>query len=304
MTDRACSCGRTVHAGTHLCRACVRTLDVALTHIAEHDSDLATLRSKHTRYGSPGANTGQLGNTQPLIIDLRFVALTNAQMADDWQIPGKEGQGTALHHDTRTTLTRWTRTSLQAWPTLTPPAAHVPGMCMFLAGILTAIAGQPWSTALLADMLRLERALTRLVDRPPERWYAGKCSHQRQTGDGTTACPAELYAEADSGYITCRNCGHRHDVASRREFLLTEARHVLVTATEAAGALLAWTDYDGSETKLVDLIGKWRDRGLLEVADVTSLLGRDRHLYLLGHIQDLLVRHAQDEQDRRIRPGA
>jgi hypothetical protein len=100
----------------------------------------------------------------------------------------------------------------------------------------------------------------------------------------------------DSGTITCPACGTEHDVASRRDFLLAEAKDYQVTATEAAQALLAWTDYDGTETKLVDRIRKWRDRGHLEVRDVTSLSGRDRHLYRLGDIQVLLIGDAQDAQ--------
>jgi hypothetical protein len=136
-----------------------------------------------------------------------------------------------------------------------------------------------------------------MVDRPASRWYAGKCSATDETGN---SCPAELYANTEKGRIVCPACETEHDIATRRDFLLAEAKGYLVTATEAAAALMSWTDYGGTEERLVDRIRKWRNRGDLEVADVTSLHGRDRHLYRLGDIQDRLVKHAQREQERAI----
>lgn len=301
MTDQTCRCGVTVHEGTHLCAKCVKTLDHALGNVATDYVDLDTLRTKRARYGTAGATRGSIGKTRPIGVDLRFVRPSNAayRSPNEIQLPGREGQGTELMHDVRNTVVTWVRVCLDDWPALTTPADHIPACCTFLQGILTAIAGQPWAEELIADMLRLEKALARLVDRPAERWYAGKCSAS-EPGDGDAMCTYELYATTDSGTLRCRVCGTVHDIAARRDFLLEEAQAYRVTATEAAGALLAWTDYDGSESKLVDLIRKWRDRGKLEVADVTSLQGKDRHLYRLGDIQGLLVQHAQREQERRI----
>jgi uncharacterized Zn finger protein (UPF0148 family) len=291
MTEQTCtSCGRAVHQGTTLCARCVKTLDHALVNVAAHYDDLDTLRTKRTRYATGGTTRGSIGKTRPIGVDLRFV--TPSDVDGD-----REGQGTALVDDVRTTITHWTKRALATWPDLTPPADHLPACCHFLGGYLTAIAGQPWANDLLEDVLRLEVLLARMVDRPADRWYAGKCWVPDHNG---VDCQQELYATEDSGTITCPTCGVQHDVAERREVLLTEAREVHVTATEAAGALIAWTDYDGSEAKLVDLIRRWRDRDKLEVQDVTSLLGKDRHLYRLGDIQELLVQHAQRAQTRRL----
>jgi len=300
-----CRCGREVHEGASLCSRCVRTLDHALVNVAVHYADFETVATRRTRYGSPVATRGSVGKSRPLGFDLRFAPpshVTEADSAPD-QLPGREGAGTELVHDVRNTVTTWVRVCLDDWPSLSTPADHIPACCTFLQGIVTAIAGQPWAEELLEDMLRLEKALARFVDRPSERWYAGKCSAQDPGAedDGDAECTYELYARTDSGTIRCQACGTDHDVAERREFLLREARDYHVTATEAAGALIAWTDYDGSESKLVDLIRKWRDREKLDVADVTSLLGRDRHLYRLGDIQELLVQHAQRAQSQRIR---
>ncbi len=169
------------------------------------------------------------------------------------------------------------------------PVNTIGSMCLYLDRQHRWIEGRDWAPVLLDELLDLERRLVRMVNRPPERWYAGKCD-----------CGVDMYATQDRGDVTCSACLATYDVTTRREFLLAEAKDYLVTATEAAGALLAWTDYDGSETKLVDRIRKWRDRNKLPVADVTSLAGRDRHLYRLGDVQQLLVEHAQQDQRDRL----
>nr|MDQ3432680.1 hypothetical protein [Actinomycetota bacterium] len=227
--------------------------------------------------------------------------------------------GSQLKWDTWNTLVAWCRTVMEDLPDRLGPACSscihvsctavrrdrwpantVPSMVNYLARQYRFLLAQSWVTVMLDEVLNLEHRLARMVDRPADRWYAGKCSARDEQETGAAACAAELYASTDRGAIVCPACRTVHDVAGRREFLLDEAKAYLVTATEAAGALLAWTDYAGSETKLVDRIRKWRDRDRLEVADVTSLNGRDRHLYRLGDIQALMVGDAQTRQHRTL----
>lgn len=321
MSDTTCRCGRPT-TGTFLCPDCGRTLAYAVANIAGHYEDLGTLARKQTRYGNAGATKGSIGKAQPAPVDMRFIsgppdaAHRNASM----------GPLSQLRWDTWNTVVAWARTLMEeqdqvigpvclvtrtntgsvtclhtscanirrrTWPTNT-----IRSMCLYLDRNHRWIDRSEWSPALLDELLDLERRLVSAVNSPPERWYAGKCSAQGLLDEH--ACAAELYATAERGTLVCKACGTEHDVAGRRDFLLAEAKDYLVTATEAAGALLAWTDYDGSETKLVDRICKWRDRLKLEVADVTSLHGKDRHLYRLGDIQDLLVQHAQRDQQRAL----
>ncbi len=184
-----------------------------------------------------------------------------------------------------------------------PWADTVRSMLAYLDRQFRWLVHEHWAPELLTAMLEHETQLRRLIDRPAERWYAGKCSARDPSDPEGAECSAELYAAEDSGTIVCRACGAQHDVTARRDFLLEEAKEYHVTATEAAQALLAWTDYDGTEAKLVDRIRKWRDRDRLEVRDVSSLMGRDRHLYRLGDVQDLLIENAQQAQTSRITPA-
>lgn len=300
-----CTCGRPT-SGTTICARCSRTMAFALANVAGHFDDLDTVVQKQSRFGA-AASKGSIGKAQPLPIDLRFVSGPPRLEVFGGQGGTAAAPGAQLRWDTRNTVLAWARTVLDgqrplggpvcaptclhtscAQARLTrPPRGDVRSLCHYLDKHHRWIEVQTWAPQLLDEMLDLEKRLTRMVNRPADRWYAGKCSaHDPLTG---ITCEAELYATTDSGYITCRACETRHDVRRRRDFLLDEAKDILVTATEAADALIAWTDYDGSEAKLVDRIRKWRDRDRLEVQDVVSLLGKDRHLYRLGDIQVLLV---------------
>ena len=319
MTNPTCDCGRPT-SGAWLCAGCQRTLRWAFVNVATYWVDLGTVERKETRYGSSGYSKGSIGEAQPLPVDMRFVsgpahaARHGAQMAP----------GSKLRWDAWDTVVAWTRTVMAEQPPMEGPTcatcAHPtcrqiharrwpeqPRTTTFIAYLTRQfdyIVRSTWAPQLLDEFLNLEQRLKRMIDRPADRWYAGKCRARYLVIDGEKIseldCDAELYATTDTGTIKCRVCETVHDVAGRREVLLDEAKDQLVTATEAASALIAWTDYDGPEHKLVDRIRKWRDRDHLDVADVTSLHGRDRHLYRLGDVQALLIEHAQRRQQRRI----
>lgn len=295
-----CTCGRPT-AGAYFCPACETTFRWALANVAAYTDDLGNVLRKQTRYGNQGASKGSIGKTQPLPIDGRFTATTDV--------------GSQLAYDARATVVAWVRVVQTDQPELAGPtcvdclhvscsatrrrrfpADKVTSMVAYLARQFRLITSERWGLEMFDEMLDLERRLAKFVDRPADRWYAGKCSEADEFG----ICVVELYATADRGTVTCPGCGAVHDVATRRDFLLAEAKDIRVTATEAAAALLAWTDYDGTEKKLIDRIAGWRDDGRLVVADVTSLLGRDRHLYRLGDVQDLVVKAAQHAQSKRL----
>lgn len=313
--DILCPCGKPT-SGSVLCSRCQDTLGHALVHVGVYAGDLETVATKRTRYGSSGATKGSIGKTQPLPVDGRFL--------------DRAGSGSAVERDTRITLTTWCRVVMEDLPQRIGPACTVcihssctairrdahpadtlGAMVFYLARQHRYVFAQVWAPVILDELCRLERRLERLVNRPPEQWYAGKCSTTDPLDPDGPACEAELYATTDVGTILCRSCGTRHDVAGRREFLLEEAKGYLVTATEAAGALLAWTDYGGSEAKLVDRIRNWsrprEDRGglaRLEVRSNVTVSGRERALYRLGDIQALMVDDAQAQQKRRIGASA
>lgn len=313
MSETTCRCGKPT-SGAFLCDRCIKTFEVAIANVSAYHADLETLRTKQTRYGGV-ATRGSVGKERPLGVDMRFVRYSDARKRGGDQVPGIEGAGSEADHDTRNTVHAWARTIMEEQPELVGPYCRnlclhvscaavfrrrhprdtVQSMCAYLLRQMRFITRERWAEDMLGEFLNLETRLKRLVDRPADRWYAGKCSALTDDGE---ECDAELYALAEQGQIVCRKCDEKHDVATRREFLLREAQDILVTATEAAGALLAWTDYDGSEEKLVDRIRKWDEREKLDPRGHVNVNGRDRALYRLGDVQTLMIQHARREQER------
>lgn len=302
MNDQICDRCEKPTAGAKLCDRCCKTLAVALANIAAYYEDLETVATKATRYGSGAATRGSIGKVQPLPVDGRFLDVN--------------GDGTEVRWGVWNSVVTWCRIVMEesarvAGPTCARPCLHatcavirrtawprntVRSQVAYFDRQFRWIVRTEWVEEFFDEMVDNERRLRKLVDRPADRWYAGKCS----IGTDDEHCTAELYALEGSATIVCPACDYIHDVSTRRDFLLREARSYLVTATEAARALISWTDYDGIESNLVKRIDKWRDRDRLEVADVTSLNGRDRHLYRLGDIQDLMLDAARHEQNRTV----
>lgn len=177
-------------------------------------------------------------------------------------------------------------------------------------------------------------AAEKIINRPPERWYAGRCSarvpnlpHSHMTcpctchtpgpgahtcniaggcdtrwdkGNGSE-CQRELYAEARIGVLQCPACGTNHDIAKRRDFLLAEARDIQATATEAARAVIVWSDYSRGESRLVKRITEWHRRGRISQKGTVIVSGKARPTYLVGDILDLL--HAEAERTQQKNAG-
>lgn len=318
-TINTCACGRAT-AGAHMCERCARTFSFALANTAAGYLDLDLVAGKHTRFGDTNTGGRVIGKTMPLPVDPRFTDRYKIIELPDGSTE-TIGKGSKLRLDVETVVASWAnRVAREHPPTegatcaehclhtscadtrtrALPEHRTLTAAIVYLSRHLRWILTHPWCSEMLADFLHLERRINDMTDRPPETWYAGKCSAVVTLDDETFECQRELYARVDKGFMVCTGCGTRHDITGRREVLLREAQDIHVTATEAAQALMSWTDYGGTETKLVDRIRKWRDRDRLEVQSLTSLRGQDRHLYRLGDIQALLIEHAQTQQSKRV----
>lgn len=306
-----CRCGRPVDGAT-LCRRCAGdTLGYALANIAAHHADLDTIRTRQARYGAGGPKAR--GRETPLVVDGRFTDPT--------------GEGAALAWETPNTVTTWARVLHEDHPaTIAPNADTVGACCAYLLRMSDRIRVADYGPELLDELADLERRLARFVDRPAERWYAGQCSaevsqeatdgalsdahppevghegsDQTKPADGHTEphrCTAELYAYRESGTITCPICGTEHDVAARRAYLLAESEHMLLTAAEAARAVVVWSDYERGEHRLVDRIRRWAERGRITTRGHVGVRGNSRALYRLGDVLDLLAADTHRQQTR------
>lgn len=293
MTPTHCPCG-TPTTGPTICPACELTASYALANIALHHRDATdTTRPDHGTIHDPQAihlNGRTLGG----------VAATRR---------------TQTLWDTWATLAGWCRVIMENRPPIhgplcpdhclhvtcahirrhTWPQPHTRSMIAYLARHLHWATNQRWAPEMLDELLNVENRLRRLVDIPAPRWYAGRCDTPDLTGN---TCGAELYATTDTGTIDCPGCGWGYDIATRRDTLLEQAADHKVTVTTAVAALLAWTDYDGNSHTLTTHIRGWHQAGRL--ITYHGLTETDT-LYRLGDIQELLIEHAQRQQQRRMR---
>lgn len=128
--------------------------------------------------------------------------------------------------------------------------------------------------------------IKRIIDRPPPKWYIGKCSAEV----GESRCKNEIYASTNKGFVTCSDCGTRHDIEQRRHDLIEKAKTLSVTATEAANAIHYWTDIPvGTTRQLMNRIAQWAKRGRLVERGHIMERGHLRPIYTLGDILNLLT---------------
>lgn len=161
------------------------------------------------------------------------------------------------------------------------------------------IAGQAHS-----EIIDVIRKAEWAVDRPADRAYAGPCEPE---------CGGEVYGFPGDNFAKCPECGAQYDAVERRDWLLKQSAHYLVTAAEASRAL---PDLLGRPLS-VKTIRTWhndkrlpmhgRDRDFDDVAAAPADRPEDRSderkgapLHRLGDIVDLAltaaIRNRQPKQ--------
>lgn len=108
-----------------------------------------------------------------------------------------------------------------------PPAVIAAWM---LLSNTPAIRRHPAVEELLDEVLDAIRLARRTVDRAAERKFLGPCDGKFE---GVT-CTEDLYVHPAATEARCRVCGTEHDVAERREWLLSKAEDLIVTPQEAS----------------------------------------------------------------------
>lgn len=111
----------------------------------------------------------------------------------------------------------------------------------------------------------------RLVDRPPARWYAGRCP-----------CGTDLEPITGATTISCPGCGTAYDARTRREELLDIAADQLATATELARTVTSL----GGVTCTPSMVRNLAARGRLTVGGHDRT---ERPMYRVGDLLDVLA---------------
>lgn len=269
-----CICGRPL-SGMAICEGCAYSLQVALGDISSHWRDLDTVKARQTRYGASGGR----GGDKPLPVDARFL--------------GWDADGTRLQDAVKSTMGTWARIVLDERSVFTgpthpaclhlscatlnrshPPRDDVASVCRYLLGHCDWIKTQHWAPEMLDELQDAAEQLRRMVDRPPDKLFAGYC----------TECDQALHARIGAPMVNCRTCDKDYSVEATREAMWIEAQDQLGTAAEISRAI-SWL---GQTPITADRIYKWVERKRLPERGHVTYRGREVPIYRIGDVAALV----------------
>jgi len=266
--DCVCGCRppRPISDTAVVAHECALRLEQRLRHTAELWDDVDLVVARQTRIGDPTPRAGRPAPPQPIRPD--------ADPADDhvrgWatDLPYNELASQTVD-SVRNTLVTWARV-LQQERHETPPT-DMADLTRWVAGRLGWARYEVFADQLWPELDYAASLLWQVVDRPAGRRYLGPCMEP----DGYSGtCDADLYAHPAALTVTCPQCGTRHRVDDRRQWLRGLVLDYAYTATEIAAAYPV----------RADTIRQWASRGRL------AQHGTDRHgrpTYLLREVLDL-----------------
>ena len=253
-----CRCGRPTRDTLTTCETCSDELARSLAEIPWMADELATTITKQraipTEGGPRGGETALLWHEKASDArrHLHSLLVSWVRFCDEEGVAHQSPKD-GLPDDTLPALSRW-----MLW--------RVDGLARHEIG--------PDATE---EILSAMAECRRVIDRSPDRWYAGPCVQEVDN----VACGTDLYARRTKGDVTCRECAAVYDVAERRAWLLAEAEDRLANASDVARAV-SWL---GARPLTPARVWQWAKRGRIVAK------GHDGKapLYRVGDAIDLLA---------------
>lgn len=132
------------------------------------------------------------------------------------------------------------------------PQDNIQAMSRWMLWRIDGLALNDMGPQVIADVVSAIRAAKRVIDKPPERSYAGPCPE----------CKRDLYHRPDAVQVSCSGCGQRWNVGEVKAWMQRRLDlHLadrLVTTAEAKTLLGRYGL--GMDTKTIE---KWIERGRL-----------------------------------------
>lgn len=192
-------CGRPVHDWT-FCHTCSDLLERDLAEIPAYVDELLTALSRQSVMGEKG---NRKSADKPLPYDTRASEALSVL---------------------RSTLVGWVRTAVEEdgarWP-----ADDLPSMARLLLARLAWLRTHPAGDEAVEEIGASVRLTRSVVDRPPDRWFAGPC----------TECNEALYARPGASQVTCKTCSGVYDVQELQDWLRQSLEDHLATSREISG---------------------------------------------------------------------
>lgn len=260
MTDE-CRCGRPTRDGADVCDTCADTFARALGDVPWIDEQIEITMSGQRALPTEGAARGT-----------------------ETPLPWNEAAGDArrtLHG----LLVTWVRfCEEERVPHQSPkdglPDDNLPALSRWLLWRVDGLARRDIGAEAVDEITNAVAACHRVIDRRPDRWFAGACNAITELGG---ECGESMYAISTSGNVKCHRCGALHDIGARRDWLLSEAEDHLADAVTISRAI-SWL---GAERLSAALVRKWAERGRIVAKGHTP---GGRPLYRIGDIMDLMAR--------------
>lgn len=248
-----CTCGKPTRDDAYVCDTCLDDLAKALGDVPWVDEQLhITITKQRAAAPSDGARTTErpLPYHAPavekrdhlrhqLVMLVRFCAEEGIRSSDP-----REG----LPEDDLVAMSRW--------------------LLWRVDGLAFNDMAAEWVTSVAAAV----EACEKVVDRPPERQYAGPCS----------GCKRDLYAKPGASEVTCKPCAVVYEISDLHEWMTAQIYGRLVTASEGATLLSRF-----GMTTTPGAIRQWHDRGRLVGHGRDQ---KDRRLYLFDDLVALAAR--------------
>jgi hypothetical protein len=233
VNDHQCAtlCGRPAPEA-ELCRTC-------------SDALCADLRTVGNR------TTDSHGNPVRTLADELLVTLTRGNRTTNARVGGRSATTPLPWHEAAGDTVRRLRSALGTWasrlhllysPKLPDPTdptgwfqpppdftADVESLAAWLLRHPTWMAQHPDAAELFIDITGVIGEAWRIIDRVPDRWYAGPCS--------VKDCAGQVFGDPGGPVGSCTACGNTYDMVQRRAFLLDAARDYVLTAAELSRAL-------------------------------------------------------------------
>lgn len=231
MTEATtCPCGQPAH-NSRLCPSCTARLTNAFPTVAELWRQIEVRMSKESGVDYRGRG-GSRSSVPPSVVTDHI---------------------TELRTTVRATITNAAATLVEQHPAIAPVMRlrdTVPYLCIALHQYATHLAGSEDAPRLLHALTGNIDDLTRAIDTPPGRVYAGTCNGVGLIGpDGVPQpadpdnppCDRELHIPEEGRHekatVRCPDCGATYSLAIRKEWVLEQYIGKLVTPSQAAALM-------------------------------------------------------------------
>lgn len=256
-------CGSPCGDQGYLCRTHTDQLLSDLNSVPDLAQDLDVTRTRQARItaGAQGGRSAERPlpwNEHAAAKAFELNATLNAWALDTSKLGEDERDRLADHHHTDT-----------------------PAVARWLARNLRTLRQHPEAGQAHDEILDAIHQARRAIDKPQDKVFAGPCGEPQD--DGTT-CTEDLYGWPGKATATCKTCGAPHDMAQRREWMLSVIEDQVAYSGLLAGLVSNLGVQIGSST-----IRRYASAGRIKVISVDA---KRRPLYRIGDVLDVFLKRA------------